>query len=96
MNRLVAITAVVSVLVGGLGGFLWWGLPSGRLESELRDAETSANRLAQELDESRSQNQRLGTQLKAEQARVEAAERDLRAEKEISARLHMVVSDGKK
>ena len=96
MNRLVVVTAVVAVLVGGLGGFLWWGLPSSRLESELRDARGSADRLAQQLDESRTQSQRLEAQLKAEKARAQEAEADLRREKQISSRLQMLVSEGKK
>lgn len=96
MNRLAVGIAAVAVLAGVLSGFVWWGLPTGRLETELREARTSTDRLRQQLDESRMQSQRLEAQLKAEKARLEAAERNLRREKELSARLHLLVSEGKK
>jgi hypothetical protein len=86
----------VAVLVGALAGFLWWGLPAGRIESELRDARTSADSLAQQLHESRAENQRLEAQAKGEKARADAAERELRREKELNSRLHMLISKGKK
>lgn len=96
MSRLVVLTAVVAIVVGALAGYLWWGLPAGRLESELRDARASADRSAQQLAESRAQSQRLEAQLEAERSRVSSAQRDLRREKEINSRLHMLVSEGKK
>lgn len=96
MNRLAVLTAGVAVLVGALGGFLWWGVPAGRLESELHDARASADRRAQQLEELRGQSQRLEAQLKAEKAGRETAEGDLQREKELSSRLHMLVSQGKK
>jgi hypothetical protein len=96
MNRLVVITAIMAVLVGGLAEVLWQGGRSGRLESELRDAETRADHLAQELDAARTQSRRLAAELQTIRARVDAAERDLRAEQGISSRLHLLVSQGKK
>jgi outer membrane murein-binding lipoprotein Lpp len=96
MNKLVVLASVVAALVGVLAGFLWWGLPTRRLETELRDARASADGLGQQVDELRTQSQRLETQLEAEKVRVQHAERELRSEKEISSRLHMLVSERKK
>jgi septal ring factor EnvC (AmiA/AmiB activator) len=96
MHRLVALTAVVAVLVGALAGYLWWGLPTSRLGSELREARSSAERLGQQLADMRAQREQLEAQLKAEKARRETLETDLKREKEVSARLHRLVSEGKK
>lgn len=89
MNRLVVATTIVGVLVGALGGFVWWGVPAGRLQAELRDARTSADRMAQELSELRAQKQRF-------EAQLEATRKDLQSEKEVTSRLHVLVSQGKK
>ena len=66
MSRVVALAAVIAALAGVVAGFLWWGLPTRRLETELRDARASADRLRDQVDE------------------------------QISSRLHMLVSEGKK
>ena len=96
MNRPVFITAVAAVLVGLLVGFLWWGLPTNRLQTELRGSQAGGERLGQQLEEARAQGQRLEEQLKAEKAQREAAADELRREKERSARLQGVISRGKK
>lgn len=89
MSRLAVATAIVGVLVGALAGFLWWGVPTSRLQAELGDARAGAERLAGELGEARAQNQRL-------QTRLQTTEKDLRNEKDVSSRLHVLVSQGKK
>jgi septal ring factor EnvC (AmiA/AmiB activator) len=96
MNRPVIISAVAAVLVGLLVGFLWWGLPTGRLQTELRTSQSGAERLGQQLEEARAQGQRLEEQLKAEKTQREAMEAELRREKERSARLQTLISQGRK
>jgi hypothetical protein len=96
MGRLTVGTGIVAVVIGLIVGFLWWGAPSGRLQSRLRDEQANAARLGQEVDGLRTQNEQMGAQLKAERARAQAAEDDLRREKEVNARLHGLVSQGKK
>jgi uncharacterized protein HemX len=96
MNRIVFIVAVVAVVVGALAGYLWWGLPTTSLQNELRDVRVKADRLDQQLAELRADQQRLEGQLKAAQSRLEASEQELRGEKEMNARLQMLVSRGKK
>ena len=95
MNRVVIGSTVAAVILAGVVG-LWHGFPSSRLQSQLQDAQTNAVRLGQQVDELRAQNDRTEAQLRAERARVQAAEADLRREKEISAQLHLLVSHGKK
>lgn len=96
MSRLVIAIALIGVLVGALGGFVWWGLPATRMRAELRDARTSAEQLAGEAGEALAQNQRLQTQLRSVQTQLQGVENDLRHEKAISSRLHLLVSEGKK
>lgn len=96
MNRLLVASVAGAVLVGILVGFLWWGLPTGRLQTELRDARSTVDRLGQQLDELRAENERLQARLKAEQGRLKATESDLRREKETTARLQLLISEGKK
>lgn len=88
MNRIVlgsSVSAVVLVAVF----WLWPGSHSARLQHELHDAQTTVRRLGQEVEE-------LRTRLAAERARVEANAADLRREKEMNARLHIIVSEGRK
>lgn len=95
MNRVVIGSSVAAVILAGVLG-LWHWLPSSRLQRQLQDTQTHAVRLGQQVDELRAQNDRIEAQLSAERARVQAAEGDLRREKEISAQLHLLVSSGKK
>jgi hypothetical protein len=66
MNRPVLITAIAAILVGVLVGFLWWGLPTTRLQAELAGREADGDRLGRQLEEARAQQERLEKQLKAE------------------------------
>jgi septal ring factor EnvC (AmiA/AmiB activator) len=91
------ISAVlVAVIVGLLAGFLWWGIPTGRLETELQDARAGAARLSQQLDDLQKRDRDLAAELKAQKTRLETTERDLRVEKDMNSRLHLLVSQGKK
>lgn len=89
MNRLAAVTALVALLVGVLAGFLWWGIPTRRLATELTDTQSRADRLERELGELRGR-------LKTEASRLETAEKDLSREKAMNQRLQLLVSQGKK
>ncbi|MGH3118139.1 MAG: hypothetical protein ACRDQ2_13705 [Gaiellales bacterium] len=89
MNRLVIVSALVAAIVGLSAGFLWWGRPTARLQTELSGAQTSADQLTQQVDELRRKNQGLTTQL-------ETVQRDLGREREMNSRLHLLVSEGKK
>lgn len=96
MNRPVTITAIVAILIGLLVGFLWWGMPTSRLQAQLRDAQANATRLEQQMGEQKTQGEKLATELKDQKAKLETMEADLRREKEMNARLHLLVSKGKK
>ena len=96
MKRSTIVLVIAAVIVGLLGGFLWWGIPTGRLKTELQDTRANADRLSQQLDDVRRQDRQLGAQLATQKTRLEATERDLRLEKEMNNRLHLLVSQGKK
>lgn len=96
MSKATVVAALIALMIGVAGGFVWWGLPTGRLQGEIRDARGNADRLAQQLDDLRNREQQLAAQLAAQKTRLEAAERDLRTEREMNRRLHLVISQGKK
>jgi hypothetical protein len=96
MNRIVLGSALIALLVGGVAGFLGSGWRSGRLQTQLQDAEANAARFERQVGELRAQNDQIGAQLKAERARAQSTETDLQREKEMNARLHLLVSDGRK
>jgi predicted nucleic acid-binding Zn-ribbon protein len=87
-------TALVVILAGALG--LWYVWPSPRLRTELQDAQANVLRLGAQVDELRTAKERVEGQLASERARVTATEADLRREKEMNARLHVLMSAGKK
>lgn len=89
MNRLTVVVAVVALVLGLLSGFLWWGMPAGRLQTEVGEARARADRLEEQLGQLRGQ-------LKTEKARLDAAEKDLSREKAMNQRLQLLVSQGKK
>jgi hypothetical protein len=95
MNRLVFGSALIALLVG-IAGFLGSGWRTGRLQTELQDAQANAVRFEQQVGELRAQNDQIGAQLKAERVRAETTETDLRRQKEMNARLHLLVSEGRK
>jgi capsule polysaccharide export protein KpsE/RkpR len=96
MNRPVTIAAVVAILIGLLAGYLWWGLPTGKLQSELQTARAAADRVQPQIEELRAKNRALEEQLKGQKAQLESLEGDLKREKEMNERLQTLVSHGKK
>lgn len=96
MKRSTVVFLVAAALVGLLAGFLRWGLPAGRLNAELQDARAAAERLSQELADMRTREQQLAARLQTQETRLESTQRDLRAEKEMNSRLHLLVGKGQK
>lgn len=96
MNRLVGISVVVGLLVGILGGFLWWGLPTQRLQAELGEARKRAEALERQLDEAQTQTRAAQAELKTIQGRLKTVEDDLRLERDRRSRLEMILSRGRK
>jgi hypothetical protein len=65
MRRGIMIVAVAGLLVGVLVGFLWWGMPAGRMQEDLRAlqgqeaaADVAREKLKQTEDELRSERER--------------------------------------
>lgn len=88
MNRLVAITAIVALLVGVLAGYLGWGTRASRLQATLDEAQARVGQLEQQLGDLRGKTQQL-------EARLKTAEADLDREKEMNRRLERLVGAGK-
>jgi len=80
-TRVIAI-AVGALLVGVLGGFLWWG--------------TMANRLRDEVRALQNQRADADAELKGVQAKLKKTEEELQAERERRSRLEQVISEGRK
>jgi len=96
MNRPLAVVAVVALLIGALAGYLWWGLPSSRLKTELQETQAGDQRLSRQLGELQARTRQLEAQLAEQRTRLEETERDLRAAREMNSRLQLLVSGGKK
>src|SRR5262249_57108095 len=80
-TRVIAI-AVGALLVGVLGGFLWWG--------------TMANRLRDEVRALQNQRADADAELKGVQAKLKKTEEELQSERERRSRLEQVISEGRK
>ena len=96
MNRAMSGVAVVALVLGALFGFLGSVPWSGSRDRALNDALEKTTRLERQLNELRGENDRIANQLNEERARGQTVAADLRREKEISMRLHMLVSEGRK
>jgi len=95
MNRLVLVSGLIALLVG-IAGFLGSGWRTGQLRTQLQEAQRSAVRFEQQAGELRAEKDQITAQLKAERVRAESTETDLRREREMNARLHLLVSEGRK
>ena len=95
MNRLMLGSAVIALLVG-VAGFLGSGWRAGHLQRQLQDAQANAVRFEQQVGDLRAEKEVIAAQLTAERARAASTETDLRREKEMNARLHLLVSEGRK
>ena len=96
MKRRMTGVAMVALVIGALFGFLGSLHWSGSRQGQLNDALEKSTRLEREAKDLRAENDRIGAQLKEEQTRAETIAGDLRREKEMNMRLHMLISEGKK
>jgi hypothetical protein len=94
MNRLTLVIGIVALAIGALGGWLGSGLRSDQAPRPISNAHASP--LERQIGDLRTENDRMGAQLKNAQAQLATTEADLRREKEMNARLHILVSDGRK
>ncbi len=96
MNRTIAIAVIIGLLVGLLAGFLWWGMPAQRLQSDLRDAQRRVGELEGQSAESQAQTRRAEAGLKALETRLKSMKEDLRVERDRRSKLEMILSKGRK
>ena len=83
-------------LVGVLGGFLWWGAPTQRMQAELGEARKRAEALEKQLDEAQAQTRGVQAELKTLEARLKTVEADLTVERDRRSKLEMILSRGRK
>jgi septal ring factor EnvC (AmiA/AmiB activator) len=96
MNRLFAIAAVAGLLVGVLVGFLWWGMPTQRLQGELGEARKRVEALEKQVDEAQAQTRAAQADLKTVQGQLKTMEQNLALEKARRSKLEMILSQGRK
>ncbi len=96
MKRAIIGVAVIALVVGALLGFLGSVPWSGSRQGAVNDALEKSTRLERQVNDLRAENSRIGAELEGERARAQTMAVDLRREKEMNMRLHLLVSDGKK
>jgi septal ring factor EnvC (AmiA/AmiB activator) len=96
MNRIIAVAAVVGLLIGVFAGFLWWGMPTEQVQSELREAQKRVSELERQLAESQAQSRKVEAGLKTLETRLKTTEEDLRVERDRRSKLEMILSKGRK
>jgi hypothetical protein len=89
MPKTIAAVAVGALLVGLLGGYLWWGLPASKSARETADAKA---RLAEEDQQAAEARSKLAD-LEAEMKRFRES---LQTERETRQRLEQVLTKGRK
>jgi predicted nucleic acid-binding Zn-ribbon protein len=96
MNRIIVLITVAGVLVGLAAGYLWWGAPIRRLQTELGEARQQAEAIEPQLEEARNRAEGLEAELKRLQGRLSEMEEDLRLERQRRSALEGIVSRGRK
>ena len=89
MNRPIAIAVLVGLLVGVLGGFLWWGMPTTRMHAELGQARERSASLERDAGDAQ-------TRARQAEETLQRVEKELALEREQRARLEMHLSRGRK
>jgi hypothetical protein len=83
--KTVAMGAIAGLLLGGLVGFLWWGLPLQDMREEVQALKSQ--QIAADV---------VGEKLKAMESRLKRTEEELRMEKDRRSKLEVILSRGQK
>jgi hypothetical protein len=83
--KTVAMGAIAGLLLGGLVGFLWWGLPLQDMREEVQALKSQ--QIAADV---------VGEKLKAMESRLKRTEEELRMEKDRRSKLEVILSRGRK
>lgn len=89
MSRAIVVALLVGLLIGALGGFLWWGMPTIRMHAELGQTRERLATLERDADDAQTRARR------AEEA-LQRMEQELTMEREQRTRLEMHLSQGRK
>ncbi len=95
MQRSALIVGIVALVVGLSAGYLWWGMPTDRTQTELQEARGRVEALEQELAGRRADTAR-PDEMEALRARVRTLEEELAQERLMRSRLETIVSEGRK
>jgi hypothetical protein len=83
--KMATLGAIVGLLLGGLVGFLWWGVPLQHMREEV-----------QALKSQQVGAEVAGEKLKAMESKLERTEEELRLEKDRRSKLEVILSHGRK
>ncbi len=86
MNRTVTVVGIVALVIGLLGGFLWWGTGTQLLEKQLADARAATQAVGRQLEAAQTEARQAAEKVKAVEARLAAVEADLARERAQRAR----------
>lgn len=96
MRQAITIAAVIGLLVGGLGGYGWWGTSARKAASDLQASQQRTAALERELEKTQAQMRSVEGELQATIARLKELEQHLASEEERRSRLEGMLSRGKK
>jgi hypothetical protein len=85
MTRWGIVVAVVALLAGVLGGYVWWGRSLGDMRAEVEQAR-----------QQQADADGLRTEMKSLEVRLKATEDELREERDRRQKLEMIISQGRK
>ena len=80
-----AMGTIAGLLLGGLVGFLWWGLPLQHMQQEMQALKSQ--QIAADV---------VGEKLKAMESRLKRTEEELWMEKDRRSQLEVILSRGRK
>ncbi len=86
MNRTGTIAGVVALLIGLLGGYLWWGTGTQGLEKQLGDARTATQAVQRQFEAAQTEARQAAEKVKAVEERLATVEADLARERAQRAR----------
>lgn len=89
MKILIAVIVLAAAVLGVVAGHLWSSRPAARLDTQLRETRSQADKLGAEVEALRVSNKQLKEQLAT-------AQQELGTARDMNTQLHRVISENKK